>query len=116
MAVSTSYLASIPPPKRVERPHYEVTVSNEMHQLICCTPYTEITNYQCILPGIDVASRYKVARPLKTKQAKDVAEMIASIYKVGPLTDSKIFQCDNGSKFKGEVTRLWKRMKLRLGE
>ena len=39
-----------------------------------------------ILSGIDVASRYKVARPLKTKQAADVAAMIADIYKVGPLT------------------------------
>ena len=53
----------------------------------------------------DVASRYKVAR-LKTKQAKDVAEMIADIYKVGPLTYPKKFQCAKGSEFKGEVTRL----------
>ena len=35
------------------------------------------------MSGIDVSSRYKVARPLKTKQAKDVADMIANIYKVG---------------------------------
>ena len=38
-----------------------------------------------ILAGIDAASRYKVARPLRTKQVRDVAEMIADIYKVGPL-------------------------------
>ena len=37
------------------------------------------------------------------KQAKDVADMIADIYKVGPLTYLKIFQCDNGSEFKVEV-------------
>ena len=60
------------PPKCVERPHYEVTIPNEMHQF-------------------DFASRYKVARPLRTKQAKDVAEMIADIYKVGPLTFPKCF-------------------------
>ena len=64
------------------------------------------SKYKYILSGIDVASRYKVARPLRTKQAKDVAEVIANIYKVGPLTYPKIFQCDNGSEFKGEVTRL----------
>ena len=29
---------------------------------------------------IDAASRFKVTRPLRTKQAKDVAEMIADIY------------------------------------
>ena len=41
--------------------------------------------YKYILAGIDAASRFKVARPLKTKQARNVAEMIADIYKVGPL-------------------------------
>ena len=43
---------------------------------------------------------------MRTKQAKDVAEMIADIYKVGPLTYPKIFQCDNGSEFKAEVTKM----------
>ena len=57
--------------------------------------------YKYILAGIDATSRYKVARPLRTKQARDVVEMIANIYKVGPLTFSSIFQCDNGSEFKG---------------
>ena len=32
--------------------------------------------------------------------------MIANIYKVGPLTYSKVFQCDNGSEFKAEVNKL----------
>ena len=59
--------------------------------------------YKCILAGIDAASRFKVARPLRTKQVRDVSEMIADIYKVGPLMYPKIFQCDNGSEFKGEV-------------
>ena len=31
--------------------------------------------------------------------------MIADIYKVGPLKYSKIFHCDNGSEFKGDVTK-----------
>ena len=62
--------------------------------------------YKYILAGIDATSRFKVARPLRTKQARDVAEMIADIYKVGPLTYPKIFQCDNGSEFKVEVTKM----------
>ena len=53
------------------------------------------SKYKYILAGIDAASRFKVVRPLRTKQARDVAEMIADIYKVGPLTYPKIFQCDN---------------------
>ena len=51
-----------------------------------------------------MAFRYKVARPLRKKQAADVAAMIADIYKVGALNNPVIFQRDNGSKFKGEVT------------
>ena len=63
------------------------------------------TLYKYILAGIDAASRFKVTRPLRTKQARDVAEMIADIYKVGPLKYLKIFQSDNGSEFKGDLTK-----------
>ena len=45
---------------------------------------------------------------------RDVAEMIADIYKVGPLTYPKIFQCDNGSKFKGEVTKMLEKNEARI--
>ena len=67
-----------------------------------------------ILSRIDVTSRYKVARPLRTKQAKDVAEMIADIHKVGPLMYPKMFQCDNGSKFKADVTKLLEKNEVRI--
>ena len=64
------------------------------------------SKYIYILAGIDAFSRYKVARPMRTKQVRDVAEMIADIYKVGPLKYPKIFQCDNGIEFKGEITKM----------
>ena len=70
--------------------------------------------YKYILAGIDASSRYKVARPLRTKQARDVAEMIADIYKVGPLTYPKIFQCNNGSEFKGGVTKMLERQEVKI--
>ena len=70
--------------------------------------------YKYILAGIDAASRFKVTRPLRTKQARDVAEMIADIYKVGPLTYPKIFQCDNGSEFKGEVTKMLEKQEVKI--
>ena len=99
-----------PAPKRVDRPHYEVTTPNEMHQfdLLYMPSDTLYGNkHKYILAGIDAASRFKVTRPLRTEQARDVAEMIADIYKVGPLTYyPKIFQCDNGGEFKGEVTKM----------
>ena len=64
--------------------------------------------YRNILSEIDVASRYKVARPMRMKQAKDVADMIVDIYKVGPLTYHKVFQCDTGSEFKAGVSEMWR--------
>ena len=51
---------------------------------------------------------------MRTKQAKDVAEMIADIYKVGPLTYPKIFQCDNGIEFKAEVIKLLEKHEVRI--
>ena len=72
------------------------------------------SKYKYILAGIDAASRYKVTRPLRTKQARDVAEMIADIYKVGPLKYPKIFQSDNGSKFKGEVTKMLEKQEVKI--
>ena len=70
--------------------------------------------YKYILAGIDAASRFKVMRPLRTKQARTMAEMITDIYKVGPITYPKIFRCDNGSEFKGEVTKMLKKQEVKI--
>ena len=107
----------LPAPKRVNRPHYQVTTPNEMQQfdLLYMPSDTLYGNkYRYILARIDATSRYKVARPLRTKQARNVAEMIANIYKVGPLTYSSIFQCDNGSKFKGEMTKILEKHEVKI--
>ena len=100
----------LPAPKRVDRLHYQVTTPNEMHEfdllyMLLDTIYGN--KYKYILAGIDATSRYKVARPLITKQICDVAEIIADIYNnyFGPRTYPSIFQCDNGSEFKGEMTK-----------
>ena len=70
--------------------------------------------YKYILGGIDAASRFKVVRPLRTKQARDMAEMIADIYKVGPLMYPGTFQSDNGSEFKGEVNKMLEKHKVKI--
>ena len=43
---------------------------------------------------------------MRMKQAKHIANMFVDIYKVGPLTYPEVFQCNNGSKFKAEVTKM----------
>ena len=40
--------------------------------------------------------------------------MIADIYKVEPLTYPKIFQCDNGSEFKGEGTKMLEKQEVKI--
>ena len=95
----------LPAPKRVDRPHYQVTIPNEMHQFDLLYMPSDT-----IYIGISI----KVARLLGTKQARDVAEMIADIYKVGPLTYPKIFQCNNGSEFKGEVTKMLEKQEAKI--
>ena len=40
--------------------------------------------------------------------------MMADIYKVGPLMYPKIFQCDNGSEFKGDVTKMLKKQGVKI--
>ena len=67
--------------------------------------YTSIQVH--ILVGIDVASRYKVARLLQTKKSTEVAFVLEAVFKTsGVFKYPKTFQCDDGSEFKGEVTKL----------
>ena len=107
----------LPAAKSIDRPHYEVTIPNEMHQfdLLYMPSDTLYGNkHKYILAGINAASRFKIVRPLQTKQVRDVAEMLADIYKFGPLKYPKIFQCDNGSEFKGDVTKMLEKNEVKI--
>ena len=65
------------------------------------------TEYKYILTGIDIASRYKVARALRNKKADEVAFVLEAVYKKGgDFKYPKIFQSDNGSEFNSKVTKL----------
>ena len=103
--------------KHINGPHYQVTIPNEMHQfdLLYMPSDTLYGNkYKYIPARINATSRYKVARPLRMKQVRDMAEMIIDIYKVGPLTHPKIFKCDNGSEFKGEVAKMLEKHEVKI--
>ena len=57
----------LPPPKHVDRPHYEVTIPNEMHRfdMLHMPSDTLYENKHKYIPSIiDVASRYKKLRDL----------------------------------------------------
>ena len=110
LAKQALWQVHIPPPKEIHHPHYDVTKPSEQHQFdLLYMPHNlfEGNTYKYILTGIDVASRYKVARPLRTKKSSKVAFVLEAIYKKGGVFKyPKTFQCDNGSEFKNEVTKL----------
>ena len=86
LAKEALWQVHIPPPKEIHHPHYDVTKPNEQHQFdLLYMPHNlfERNTYKYILTGIDVASRYKVARPLRTKKSSEVAFVLEAIYKKG---------------------------------
>ena len=110
LAKQALWQVHIPPPEKIHHPHYDVTKPIEQHQfdlLYMSHDLFEGNAYTYILTGIDVASRYKVARPLKTKKSTKVAFVLKEIYKKGGVFKyPKTFQCDNGLEFKNKVTKL----------
>ena len=101
----------IPPPKKIDHPHFYVTEVNKMHQAdLMYLPHDKVyqNTYKYTLQVIDVASRYKVSRPLKTKKASEVADMLKDVYKKGPLRYPQELHVDNGTEFKADVLKLMK--------
>ena len=75
----------------------------------------EGNTYKYILTGIDVASRHRVARALKTIKPSEVAFVLEVIYKKGGVFKyPKVFQCDNRSELKSEMTRLLKKRNVEI--
>ena len=85
-----------------------MTEVNKIHQAdIMYLPHDKVYQniYKYVLNVIDVASRFKASRPLKTKKAEDVLFALKDIYKMkNGLSIPKEFHCDNGSEFKSSVT------------
>ena len=73
--------------------------------------------YKYALTVVDVASRYKEAEPLATKEAKEVADALSRIYSRSPLKWPKLLQVDPGREFMGVMKALLKKhdTKIRRG-
>ena len=61
--------------------------------------------YKYALTVVDIASRYKEAEPLTSKNSDEVAKAFQSIYKRSPLTWPNMLQVDPGREFMGAVTK-----------
>ena len=80
---------------------------NEQHQFdLLYVPHKVFAGntYKYILTDVDVASRYKVARALRTKKTSEVLFLLKAIYEKGDfLKYPKAFQFGNESGFKRNV-------------
>ena len=99
----------LPAPRHIPRPKFDLQVPNEVHQAdLLFLPHDRVgrRTYKYALTVVDVASRYKVAEPLTSKGAAEVADALSRIYKRGPLTWPKLLQVDPGREFMGAVSQL----------
>ena len=96
------------------RTKFYVPVPNKVHQadllyLPHDRPPRSRKTFKYALTVVDVASRYKEAEPLTTKEAKEVAAALEQIYSRGPLKWPKLLWVDPGREFMGAVNQLlWK--------
>ena len=101
----------LPPPPRIPRPRFNVSTPNEVHQAdLLFLPHDRPGRgrklYKYALTVVDVASRYKEAEPLASKEAREVAGALERIYKRSPLSWPKLLQVDPGKEFMGAVLPL----------
>ena len=61
--------------------------------------------FKYALTVVDVASRYKEAEPLTSKNSDEVAKAFQTIYRRSPLTWPQMLQVDPGREFRGAVTQ-----------
>ena len=113
----------LPAPRYIPRPTFDVFVPNEVHQAdLLFLPHDRLPRgrktYKYALTVVDVASRYKEAEPLASKESAEVATAFSTIYKRSRLKWPKLLQVDPGREFMGEVNKLMKskNVKIRRGE
>ncbi|MEW8615291.1 MAG: hypothetical protein AB2610_19210 [Candidatus Thiodiazotropha sp.] len=76
----------LPAPRHSPRPKFDVSKPKEVHQAdLLFLPHDRVgkRTYKYALFVVDVASCYKEAKPLATKEVKKVAEALCGIYRRG---------------------------------
>ena len=106
----------LPPPKYVPRPHWSVSRVNEIHQAdLLFLPHDKVRRktFRYALVVIDVASRYKDAEALTSKESQEVAKAFEKIYS-RKLNWPKRIMVDPGKEFMGHVTKLMERHNVKI--
>ena len=98
----------LPAPRYVPRPKFDVATPNSVHQAdLLFLPHDKLRRktFKYALTVVDIASRYKEAEPMTSKDSNEVARAFQAIYKRGPLTWPSMLQVDPGREFMGSVTK-----------
>ena len=98
----------LPAPRYVPRPKFDVATPNSVHQAdLLFLPQDKLRRktYKYALTVVDIASRYKEAEPLTSKDSGEVARAFQTIYRRSPLTWPSTLQVDPGREFMGGVTK-----------
>jgi len=100
----------LPALRHVPRPKFDVSTPNSVHQAdLLLLPHDKLPRgrkiYKYALTVVDIASRYKEAEPLTSKDSAKVAKAFQSIYRRSPLTSPQMLQVDPGREFMGGVTK-----------
>ena len=108
----------LPAPRTIPRPTFDVDLPNAVHQAdLLFLPHDKLPRgkkiFKYALTVVDVASRFKAAEPLTSKDSSEVSRAFRKIYK-GSLKWPKILQVDPGREFMGAVTEEMKDHDVRI--
>ena len=100
----------LPGPRYIPRPKFDVSLPNAVHQAdLLFLPHDKLPRgkkiYKYALTVVDVASRFKAAEALTSKDSDEVARGFVKIYRRGPLKWPQMLQVDPGREFMGAVTK-----------
>ena len=109
----------LPAPRYIPRPKFDVLLPNAVHQAdLLFLPHDKLPHgrkvYKYALTVVDVASRYKAAEPLTSKESDEVSKAFQRIYKRGPLKWPQLLQVDPGREFMGAVTKVMQNNKTSI--
>ena len=101
----------LPAPRYVPRPKFDVSQPNFL-------PHDKLPHgrkvYKYALTVVDVASRYKAAEPLTSKESDEVSKAFQKMYKRGPSKWPQLLQVDPGCEFMGAVTKVMQNNKTSI--
>ena len=104
------------PPDYIPRPRWIVSKPNQVHQAdLLFLPHDTIRGkvYRYALVVIDVASRYKDAEALSTKDSGEISKCFGKIYS-RRLGWPGVLMVDPGREFMGSVTKLMEQHKVKI--